>query len=357
MNSSQIEHLIAGVILGISIILLVFTFFTNPLGLIIFLPFIALSFGVYKYIKNKQYIKKKDTYEYFDKQFNERFLPLVDKMNERMIYFDNYFHLSIDEQMKHKKDVQYLHRFFAELNTKINNKMFDDEILKTYFNESFKDAFLNLHMHFDITFQKHPAEVSELYCVFFDDFDDFEKKRIEQHKEVHEYFTKNVIDKIKIDIDNDKYTLNEWIKKTNLSSGNCNKKEQTLHVLQILKKLYPNVAGIYVSLGNLYHICFGDSSRSIKYLEEAISLEPTLIEAYLSLTAIKFIEIKNIDEVLAIFNQLPKDIAESDLIIKQKAGILVQGGRYSEAVKVANAIANLKNREKALLMLEDYNNR
>ncbi len=66
---------------------------------------------------------------------------------------------------------------------------------------------------------------------------------------------------------------------------------------------------------------------------------------------------KNVDEVLEIFNKVPKDIAGNDILIQQKVGILIEGKRYAEAIDVANKIANLKNRKEALILVEIHKNR
>lgn len=359
MNNLQKQHLLAGTIFGLSIALLIYALFKNLESLKYILPSIALLFAIYQYNKNTVYQKKKDTYDYFDKQFYEKFVPLVDEINERMVYFDYFFHLSLEEQLKHKKNIQRTHHFLAELNNKIDNNIFDNDILKNYFNDSFKDLLLSLYLHFDITFLDYPTEVDNLYKKFFDDFYEFEKKRQKQREYFIKYFQTQVADNIKINIKDEAHTLNEWIKKTNLSpqtSKDCSNKEEILHALQMLRKFY-SISGLELSLGNLYYICYSDSERAISALETAIKIKPAFLEAYLSLITIKYEYTKNVDEVLEIFNKIPKEIANKDILLHQKASILTQAGRYEEAENVANMISNSANRELSIKTFKKYRER
>ena len=330
------KYLIASIILLILIILLSLLSYFEIISfdtIVTLITLFTFIFGIYTYKKDNQYKKNKDTYDYVDNLIYKKFYPLINELNKRMVYFDYYFELPLSKQMEHKKTLEEMHHFLADLNNKLENNILNMHIIKTYFNESFKNALLGMYLHFDITFLDYPSEVDDLYIKFFNDFNDFELKRQEQRNFFIEYFNKHVVNNIQIEINNKKLTLSEWIKYTNLKDGDCSKKEEILHALQILKNIYSKDAGIYVSLGNLFHICFSDNKRAIMFLEEAIKLNPLLVEAYLSLTAITFKHTKDIKAILKIYDNMPTELATNDLLIKQKSALFLSLGNFDERIK------------------------
>lgn len=349
------KYLVGIIILLVLIIIIAVLTYIEIISFELITTLIALFtfiFAVFTYKKDNLYKKNKDTYDYVDNLIYKKFYPLINELNERMVYFDYYFELPLSKQMEHKKTLKEMHHFLADLNNKLDHDILNINIIKTYFNESFKNALLGMYLHFDITFLDYPSEVDDLYIKFFDDFNSFKLKRQEQRNFFIEYFNKHVVNNIQIEINNKKLTLNEWIRYTNLTDCDCSKKKEILHALQILKNIYSKDAGIYVSLGNLFHYCFSDNKRAINHLEKAIKINPLLIEAYLSLTAITFHETKNIKDILIIYNNMPIEVAKNDSIIQQKSALFLSSGDLQKCLETANMISNENQRNEFLFRIK-----
>ncbi|NQY20919.1 MAG: hypothetical protein HRT40_06365 [Campylobacteraceae bacterium] len=314
-------------------------------GFAVVISLTTFIFALYTYRKNNIYNKKKDTFDYIDNLFNKKFMSLIDELNDRMIYFDHYFTLSIDEQMKQKKTVKEIHFFFSNLNIKLENDLLDKSVIAVYFNESFKSSLLAFYLHCDITFNDYPSEIDKIYKNFFDDFENFQIKIKEQNSYVNEYFQKTVVNKIKLKINNEEHTLNEWIKITNLTTSDCTNKDNILHTLQTLKKLYSKTEGIYLSLGNLYHFCYKDNKRSLLFLKKSIEMNPNFIEGYLSLISVTFLDTRDINVINKIIESIPEKIKNDDMLVKQKAGIYINANKIEEGLNIAKNISDKTERD------------
>ena len=339
-------NLIIGSTLGFFLASFIYLCVDDFKNVFLLIPILAFMFGLHKYIRHNKYIKKKDTYEYIEKLYFGKIVPLAETLNKRMDYFDHFFNLSVEERLSHKIDVQQIHRLLADLNSRIEHNLFDRDVLSTYLNENFKNTLVNLILHFDITFLAHPHEIMMLYKNLFDDFDQFYEKINNQQKYFIEYHNKNIVNTVEIEIENEKNTLNGWVQKTNLASGDCSNREILLHQLQILKSLYPNYVGFYLSLGNLFYMCFFDYERSVKFLEKAIQLDTNCVEAYKSLMAVEYQESKKIDSALQVLNKAPKDLINDDQLLLGKALIYLEERMYGKCEETAKQIKNetLKNK-------------
>lgn len=76
------------------------------------------------------------------------------------------------------------------------------------------------------------------------------------------------------------------------------------------------------------------------FLEKAIKLNPLLIEAYLSLTAITFKHTRDIKAILKIYDNMPSELATNDLLIQQKSALFLSSGNFDEGIKIANMISD-----------------
>ena len=69
-------------------------------------------------------------------------------------------------------------------------------------------------------------------------------------------------------------------------------------------------------------------------------MNPLLIEAYLSLTAVIFTETRSINEVLKIYDNIPVELDNNDLLIQQKSALYLESGNFDKSIEVANTISN-----------------
>ena len=349
-------NLIFGSVLGFFFTSFLYLCIDDLKNLSFLIPILVLSFGVYKYVENNKYLKKKDTYEYIDKNLIGKLVPLICRMNERMIYFDHFFKLSVKERLSHKEDVQSIHLFLTDLNSKIEQNLFDRNVLSSYLNENFKKTLLNLLMHFDVTFLSHPFEIKMLYENLFNDFDQFSKKVDAQRQYFIKYHKENIADIVETEIEGEKHTLNEWCEKTSLRTKDCSKKDELLHQLQILKQLYPNNPGFYLSLGNLFYFCFADYERSIKFLKHSIELDENFVEPYINLIMVEYDKSKNLDSALHVLNKAPKIIVHDDRILNNKAVLYLKEKMYDKCEETAKEMKNDEIKNKFLNCVKNGKN-
>lgn len=347
-------NLIIGTALGFFLSSFLYLCVDDLKSVFVSIPTIAFLFAVYTYINNVFYSKKKDTFEYIEKYYFGQMMPLANQINDRMKYFDYFFELSVEDRLSHKNDVQKLHSILADLTYKIEHNFFNKKVLKKYYNKNFKETLFNMLLHFDITFLNRPSEIKSLYKFFFDDFDDFSKKAKEQYEYFIKYYQKNIVDIVPIEIGEEKKTLNEWVRTTNLSSQDCSNRELLLQQLQTLKELYSNQPTFYLALGNLYFICFSDFERSRLFLEKAILLDKMCAEAYVSLMGCVYRKTKKIELALKVLDKTPASIINNDTVLHSKVKLYLSEKLYDQCNEIAMQIKNINIKNETLALIERY---
>lgn len=323
------EYLFAGVILGISISLLFFSLFSLKLDVLKILAFIisfgAFSFAIAKYVEELHYKKQKDTYEFYEKVIYEKFTDLTNKIGDRFKYREFFLSLSTDERLIHKQDLQKIELLLHLLSSKIKNDVLDAKIIKSVFNESSKQMFLSLLVHYQLSFLPRPVVVSEIYEYLYDDIDEFNKKADIQLREINDYL--NTIGKnfMKVSVDNSVKSVEEWLFFLTDKITNCIDREEVLNILQTIKFVYPT-SEIYSNIGVVYAKCFNDHTIALKYFQKSYLLNKKNIYAYGGAMVSNYRINKKIDLAFMELEGMNPDMLEDDFILINKIGLLLESG-------------------------------
>lgn len=329
------EYLIAGLILGFSLSLLFIAFFTLNLDFIkilaFIIPFGAFLFAIAKYVEELHYKKQKDTYEFYEKVIYEKFTDLTNKIGDRFKYREYFLSLSTEERLIHKQDLKKIELLLHLLSSKIKNNVLDGKIIKSVFNETSKQMFLSLLVHYQLSFLPRPIVVYEIYEYLYDDIDEFNKNADIQLREINDYL--NTIGKnfMKVSVDNSVKSVGEWLDFITDKTTNCIDRDDVLKILQTIKFVYPT-SEIYSNIGLIYAKCFDDHVIALKYFQKSYSLNKANIYAYGGAILSNFRINKNIDLAFRELESMDSTMLEDDFILQNKIGLLLESGDKNSVI-------------------------
>ncbi|MCL4430870.1 MAG: hypothetical protein M1300_00940 [Epsilonproteobacteria bacterium] len=328
------EYLFAGVILGFSISLLFISFFTLNLDVLkvlaFIIPFGAFLFAIAKYVEELHYKKQKDTYEFYEKVIYEKFTDLTNKIGDRFKYREYFLSLSTEERLLHKQDLKKIELLLHLLSSKIKNDVLDGNIIKSVFNETSKQMFLSLLVHYQLSFLSRPAVVFEIYEYLYDDIDEFNKKADIQLREINDYLNTIGKNSMKVSVDNSVKSVEEWLAFVTDKTNSCIDREEVLDILQTIKFVYPT-SEIYSNIGLVYAKCFDDHTIALKYFQKSYLLNKKNIYAYSGAMVSNFRINKKVDLAFMELKSMNPDLLEDDFILRNKIGLLLEFGDKNRA--------------------------